>query len=157
MEEKIKLYREYVEKGDIPQAYHTILNFVHSVRNHFFNSNRYNYTISNVSAGYMDYSYFSFWNTDLKNRKLRFGVVLNHKKLSLEFWLIAQNELVYKKYCDLIKDYSPNKRENQDKKNSVIEVTLREELDFLDLNILEDLNSQILSVTKEITELIKTL
>lgn len=88
------------------------------------------YKTGNISLGYLDYTYFSFFNQYLRNRKLRFGIVLNHEKLQFELWLMGQNIDVQRKYWHIFKETKWNQNQKTMPKYSVLEVVLEKTIDF---------------------------
>ncbi|MGY3749855.1 DUF7000 family protein [Vagococcus acidifermentans] len=90
-------YREQLEDGKMQQAYHALVNYVMKLKismvNHYPE-----YKYGNVSQGYMDYTYFSVSDEYLRSKKLRFGIVFNHRLLSFELWLIGQNTAIQKEF-----------------------------------------------------------
>lgn len=48
------------------------------------------YSTGNISFGYLYYTYFPFFNYYLRKLKLRFGIVLKHRKMQFELWLIGK-------------------------------------------------------------------
>lgn len=67
------------------------------------------YSTGNISLGHLDYTYFPFFNTYLRQHKLRFGIVLNHMEMRFELWLMGQNASVQEKYWELLKNTDWNK------------------------------------------------
>lgn len=67
------------------------------------------YKTGNISFGYLDYTYFAFFNQYLRDQKLRFGIVLNHEKLQFELWLMGQNADIQKK---ILENITENKMES---------------------------------------------
>ena len=83
------------------------------------------------------YTYFYFYNPFLRERKLRFGIVLNHEKMCFELWLMGQNEPLQKKYWELLKSSHWNEGRERPR-YSVLEVVLVEKPDWDDLKSLSD-------------------
>ena len=78
----IEVYRNCLAEGSIQQAYVALTKYVAELKAKFPES----YNTGNVSFGYLDYTYFPFSNEYLREKKLRFGIVLNHEKMQFEAW-----------------------------------------------------------------------
>lgn len=133
----VEIYKEALNKDEITVAYVELIKFVSTLRTSFA-KNLPQYTCGTVFPGYMDYTYFYFYDDFLRGRNLRFGLVLNHKKMRFELWLLGQNEKVQSKYWDFLKDSSWNKDRTERPIYSVLEVVLVEEPNFDDLKLLEE-------------------
>ena len=106
------------------------------------------YVFGNVSPGYMDFTYFPFYNEFLRSKKLRFGIVLNHKKMCFELWLMGQNEQIQLEYWDLLKSTKWNKNRPQ---YSVLEAVLVASPNFDDLTALSvEIKQETEKVVKEV-------
>lgn len=92
--ECLKIYQEQLNKGEIQYAYRTLMKYMSELKVKFPKQ----YTTGNISFGYLDYTYFPFSNSYLKEHKLRFGIVLNHQKMQFELWLMGQNAMIQKHY-----------------------------------------------------------
>lgn len=66
----------------------------------------------------------------LKYHKLRFGIVLNHKEMRFELWLMGRNSDIQKKYWEILKHSKWNADKNEMPKYSVLEVILEDQIDF---------------------------
>lgn len=134
--EYVAAYKAQLEKGDIQIAYQRLVKYVMALKAHFANTLSDKYNFGNVSPGYMDYTYFPFFNDFLRGQKLRFGIVLNHQKMRFELWLMGQNAEVQKEYWDLLKSTEWNKGRDAMPRYSVLEAVLVEAPDFDDLDAL---------------------
>lgn len=114
------------------------------------------YQTGNVSPGYMDFTYFPFFNDYLRSKKLRFGIVLNHEKLQFELWLMGQNKKIQKEYWDLLRTAKWNKEQIDMPEYSVLETVLVDEPNF---NQPDDLTAQIeknaITISEEILSFIR--
>lgn len=122
----IEIYKKHIEQGDIQVAYIALTKFVAELRSYFPKQ----YNVGNISFGYLDYTYFPFFNQYLRLHKLRFGVVLNHAKMQFELWLMGQNADIQKKYWNILSDSIWNYDKNEMPKYSILEVVLDEQVDF---------------------------
>ena len=75
----LEIYKEQLDNGYIHVAYLALTKYVAELKSNFPKK----YCTGNISFGYLDYTYFSFFNTFLRDQKLRFGVVLNHRKMQI--------------------------------------------------------------------------
>jgi len=83
LNEYIDIYKEQLDKGNIQKAYTALIKYVQTLKVHLSKKvNKYSY--GNVAQGYMDYTYFYFFDKFLRSKELRFGIVLNHNKLRVE-------------------------------------------------------------------------
>ncbi len=126
LSKSIAIYKAQLAQGDIQVAYITLTKYVAELKAEFPSE----YTAGGISFGYLDYTYFPFFNAFLRERKLRFGIVLNHEKMQFELWLMGQNAVVQKNYWEVLKDTSWNKGINTMPQYSVLEVVLESNIDF---------------------------
>lgn len=132
----VNIYKEQLEKGDIQIAYEHLVKYVMSLKSYFIRNQSEKYSFGNVSLGYMDFTYFPFRDDFLRERKLRFGIVLNHQQMCFELWLMGQNAKVQSQYWDSLKTTKWNKGKEIMPKYSVLEAMLVEAPNFNDLDAL---------------------
>ncbi len=156
LSEYIKAYKTQLEIGDIKVAYEHLVKYVMTIKARFEEALSEKYTCGNVSPGYMDFTYFPFFDTFLRSEKLRFGIVLNHKQMRFELWLMGQNSDVQKRYWALLKSSKWNENRPAMPRYSVLEVVLVEVPDFDDLDLLTaEVIKNTVVLAKEITGYIK--
>lgn len=158
LNEYVSIYKAQLEIGDIQIAYKQLVKYVMAIKAYFEKefSNKYSY--GSISPGYMDFTYFPFFDDFLRSRKLRLGIVLNHGKMRFELWLMGQNAEVQKRYWSLLKSTEWNRDQPTMPKYSVLEVVLVEESDFDDLNrITTEIAKQAVLFTEEIESYIKSI
>ncbi|MDN3693644.1 hypothetical protein QWZ06_15770 [Chryseobacterium tructae] len=126
----IKSYQKIVAKNEIPQAYMYLMRLMTALKADFSRHFENKFSVGNISPGYMDYTYFPFFDAPLRENKLRFGIVLNHKKMQLELWLMGQNAEVQQEYWAILKSTPWNKHLTSMPKYSVLETVLIESPDF---------------------------
>ena len=148
------IYQAQLEMGDIQVAYEGLLKYMMKLKAFLEAELTGRYNFGYVSPGYMDYSYFSFFDETLRANKLRFGIVLNHKQLRFELWLMGQNAKVQEQYWQLLKDTKWNEHRAQMPKYSALEAVLVESPDFDDLPALSE---TILKSTMSLTDKISSL
>ncbi|MCL1668291.1 hypothetical protein M2T82_09490 [Elizabethkingia ursingii] len=132
----IQVYKEQLAKKDIQKAYHGLMKYIMSLKASLSGVYADRFSFGNISFGYMDFTYFPFHNEFLRERKLRFGIVLNHEKMRFELWLMGQNAGVQKAYWELLKNTSWNKDKKKMPRYSILETVL---LDTPDFNNLKEL------------------
>jgi len=132
----ISTYQEQIRKGDIQETYAFLLKYVMRLKAHCEKTFSEGYSFGNVSPGYMDFTYFPFFNEYLRKEKLRFGIVLNHSEMRFEFWLMGQNSETQKKYWNLMKESFWNQERIDMPKYAVLEVVLVDKPNFDDLDTL---------------------
>lgn len=125
LQRSLEIYQKQLSDGYIQTAYIALIKLVAKVKASFPEA----YHTGNISLGYLDYTYFPFYNNDLKKQKLRFGVVLNHEKMRFELWLMGQNVVIQKKYWEILKHSPWNANRQAMPKYSVLEVVLESHID----------------------------
>lgn len=126
IQKSLAIYKEQLNNGYIQIAYMTLIKYVSEIKSNF----PLQYNIGNISPGYLDYTYFPFFNQYLRNHKLRFGIVLNHQKMQFELWLLGQNADVQKRYWEIMKTTVWNNERSVMPKYAILEVVLEEQIDF---------------------------
>lgn len=134
MNDYAEIYKNQLQQGDIQIAYERLLKYMMALRTHLEKNTEFQ--VGNVSPGYLDFSYFPFFNEYLRTRKLRFGIVLNHKEMCFELWLMGQNANVQAKYWGALKDSKWNRHLTSMPRYSVLETVLVAKPDFDDLDAL---------------------
>lgn len=134
----VEIYKAELNKGDIQFAYEQLLKYVMALKVHFQKGQSNSYTFGNVYLGFMDYTYFYFFNDFLRSKKLRFGIVLNHPKMQFELWLLGQNAEVQSRYWKLLKTTKWNAGRTDKLVYAVLEAVLIESPDFNNLDTLSD-------------------
>ena len=122
----IEIYKRQLEDGNIQSAYRALIKYIAELKAKFPNKYKTGYT----SPGYLDYTYFPFFNDYLRAHKLRFGVILNHREMKFELWLMGQNASVQKEYWEVLKETKWNEGVKTMPKYSVLELPLIDKLDF---------------------------
>ncbi|PHM65458.1 hypothetical protein Xsto_02036 [Xenorhabdus stockiae] len=132
----ISVYKTQLEQGDIQKAYHYLLRYMMHLKAYLTNNLADKFSFGNVSPGYLDFTYFSFFDDYLRERKLRFGIVLNHKALRFELWLMGKNATIQKAYWNTLKNSSWNAERTEMPQYSVLEAVLVESPDFTNVALL---------------------
>ncbi|PXV63125.1 hypothetical protein CLV62_1157 [Dysgonomonas alginatilytica] len=152
----VAVYKEQLQKEDIQKAYEGLVKYVMVLKSHFSKELSDKFLFGNISPGYMDFTYFPFFNNFLREQKLRFGIVLNHKKVRFELWLMGQNIEIQRNYWNLLKTSQWNKGQIAMPKYSVLEVILVENPDFNELDILTSkIEQEAIILVHEIIDYIK--
>lgn len=152
IQKSIEIYKEQLDNGYIQVAYLALTKYVAELKSNFPKE----YRTGNISFGYLDYTYFSFFNTFLRDQKLRFRVVLNHRKMQIELWLMGQNANIQKKYWEILKKSKWNSDRNKMLRYSVLEVVLENQIDFNNKKrMTENIITQALSLSQEIQQYLK--
>lgn len=144
--QSIALYQQQAAQPEIRQTYQFLIKYVMSLKADLEQQMQGVYSCGNVSPGYMDYTYFSFFNADLRRHKLRYGIVFNHIHFRFELWLMGQNAAVQKAYWAQLKTAKWNQGRSAMPQYSVLEVVLVDQPDFRDL---QNLSQNILQAAKE--------
>ncbi|WP_423363020.1 DUF7000 family protein [Mycoplasma sp. P36-A1] len=148
----IKIYKDYLKEGYIQDAYKALTKYIALLKADFCTK----YKTGNISFGYLDYTYFAFYNDYLRNKGLRFGIVLNHKEMQIELWLMARNEVLHQEYWNILKDTKWNKNVTNIPKYSVLEVVLENNINFNNKELMtKNIIDSAVDLTQEIEEYIK--
>ena len=123
---KLRIYQDQLRQKEIQKAYRALIKYVAEIKAKFPE----NYQTGNISLGYLDYTYFSFYNEELRRQKLRFGIVLNHEKLQFECWLMGQNAQIQKAYWEILKNTKWNQDQSKMPQYAVLEAVLETQIDF---------------------------
>ncbi|MHC6201989.1 DUF7000 family protein [Breznakiellaceae bacterium SP9] len=154
----VHIYKEELAKGQIQIIYEFLLKYMMSLKIDFEKDLSKQYSFGNISPGYMDFTYFPFFNDYLRNEKLRFGIVLIHKEVRFELWLMGQNAEIQKKYWEILKKSKWNKGRTEMPKYSVLEESLVENPNFSELDTLsKEILEKTIHATDEVIKYIKKL
>lgn len=154
IQKSLEIYQEQLNNGYIREAYITLTKYVAEIKANFPKE----YTTSNIAFGYLDYTYFYFTNDYLKNKNLKFAMVLNHKKMQMELWLAGRTIKVQEKYWQLMKDTKWNKGIDTMPKYSILEIILETQIDFRDKeNMTQNIINRSVSLALEIEEYLKSI
>jgi len=126
----ISAYQQQIRKGDIQKTYSFLLKYVMQVKASLEKSFSQEYSFGNVSPGYLDFSYFPFYNDYLRDKKLRFGIVLNHGEMRFELWLMGQNKEIQDKYWNILKTSPWNQGRTEKPQYAELEIVLTDNPDF---------------------------
>jgi len=153
----VAAYKTQLELGDIQIAYNELVKFVMNIRTDLMKSLAPQYSFANILHGYMDFTYFYYSNSFLKNKKLKLGFVLNHLEMRFEIWLLGNTIPIQKEYWNLLKSAKWNKNRTEMPKYSVLEAIILSNPDFDDLDLLsKDIQETLTLVTDEIIDLLKS-
>lgn len=151
----ISIYKSQLQQGNIQIAYKQLFEFMGFLKAYFQSKYGDQWSFGNISPGYMDYTYFPFFNEYLRNKKLRFGIILNHRQMQFELWLMGQNAEVQRRYWNLLRSTKWNEELSHMPKYSILEVALVEAPDFNNFDILSaQIQKTTASVLEEIMELL---
>lgn len=151
-------YKKQLEIGDIQKTYKILLSYVMSLKAHLQKQQSNKFSFGNIFPGYMDYSYFYFSNEYLRERKLRFGIVLNHEKMQFELWLMGQNIEIQKKYWALLKSSKWNEGISIKPQYSELVVVLADNPDFEDLGFLtKKIEERLMEEVEDIIDFLKKI
>ena len=150
-------YKEQLKKGDIQEAYTGLVKYVARLATILSKNLGQSYSFGSLFQGYMDYTYFYYSNDFLKKRKLKMGLVLNHRKMRFEVWLLGQTIPIQEKYWEYFKTTKWNKERTTKPQYSILETILIEDPDFNDLDLLtQQIEDNLALVSREIIQDIKT-
>ena len=133
----VAAYKKQLDIGDIQVAYAGLVKFVMRLKIRFSKTMWDRFAFSGIFQGYMDYTYFYFANDFCRERKLKFGLVLNHDDMRFEVWLLGQTKDVQERYWNLLKHTEWIQGEAIPK-YSIFEHVLIERPNFDDLDALSE-------------------
>lgn len=145
--QSIAAYKQQLASGELQTTYQFLIKYVMKIKYAFEKAYGNKYSYSNVAPGYMDYTYFPFADSFMRQNKLRYGIVLNHKKMCFELWLMGRNATVQKDSWQRLKTSPWNQDQPTMPQYSVLETTIIENPNF-------DRPDEL---TKEITEYVKSV
>lgn len=97
-------YRNQLQRGHIQRAYRAVIDTLNKLRIQF-KDHHPEYTFpGSLYAGYMDMSYFSITNKELKARELKIAVVFLHEVFRFEVWLAGVNKQVQAQTWQMIRE-----------------------------------------------------
>lgn len=153
----IAIYKAQLEQGEIQKAYHYLLRYLMHLKAQISDSLSTEFSCGNISPGYMDFSYFPFFDDYLRERKLRFGIVLNHRALRFELWLMGQNATIQSAYWNKLKNSPLNAGRTEMPKYSILEAVLVETPNFNQTDLLTiQVKEEAMRVSEAIIEAIRT-
>jgi hypothetical protein len=130
-------YRNQVARGVISKAYKGLMEYIMDLRTYLKNKHPEYYIPSSIYFGYMDMTYFSFFPTSFKNRKLKVAIVFCHETCRFEVWLAGSNKQIQTTYWKMFKESDWDKYPVPSTIKGVdyiIEYILVENPDFSDLD-----------------------
>lgn len=152
----VDLYKEQLEKGDIQEAYVGLIKYVTRLGTTLSKNLSEIYSFGSIFQGYMDYTYIYYTNDFLKKRKLKMGLVLNHRKMQFEIWLLGQTIPIQESYWEYFKATKWNKGRTTKPQYSILETTLIANPNFNDLDRLSKLiEEKLVLVTNGIIQDVK--
>lgn len=97
-------YKTLLQTTDLIEAYQEFIKLFRFLRIELEKTmTEYRFQGSIAENG-MDYSYFLFWNEELKSKGLKIAVVFVHRDFRFEVWVSGFNRKYQSKYYDILKD-----------------------------------------------------
>jgi len=119
------------------------MSYIKELRTHFNKKHEHEFTLGKTNRSSKDYSYFSLTPEDLKQVKLKFVLILDHKKNGCVICLSGQNKAIRKKYWNLLMENDWKKYHLADAIDNslmIVDHTIAEKADFRNT---KDLTQQI--------------
>lgn len=158
LNDHIEIYQRELEKGDIRKAYDGLMKFMMYLKSYCSKRFEGKFSFGNVSPGRLDFTYFPFSDEYLRERKLRYGIVLNHENMRFELWLMGQNSDVQDRYWEYLRESKWNETRAHMPRYSVLEAILVEKPDFSDTGKLaEEIASATAHTSEEISGYIRDI
>jgi len=154
----VSAYQRGMNQGDIQVAYEYLIKFVLQLKTYCGKAFPDGFSVGAVSPGYMDFTYFPFSNDDLKRDLLRFGIVLNHREMQFELWLMGQNSDVQKRYWDVLKASVWNRGRSEMPRYAVLETVLVAQPNFEDAGALcAEIAARAIGISAEIQDYLRSV
>ena len=97
-------YKTLLQTTDLIEAYQEFIKLFRFLRIELEKTMTEYRFQGNISENGMDYSYFLFWNEELKSKGLKIAVVFVHRDFRFEVWVSGFNRKYQSKYYDILKD-----------------------------------------------------
>lgn len=153
----VLVYKEQLDQGKVQVAYSELIKYMQKLKVLFSKNMSPKFSFGTVFQGCMDYAYFYLSNDYLKSKKLKLGLVLNHKEMRFEIWLLGQTKDIQEKYWSLLRKTKWIKSQKIPQ-YSVFDIVLVENPDFGDLlSLAEEIESNFILVSNEITASLQAL
>lgn len=150
-------YKDILKSTDIQNIYMQLMKYVQRLKTQLSKDLEEDFLVGNVFQGYMDYTYFYLTNPFLQSKKLKLGIVFNHKNTNFEIWLLGQTKDIQEKYWKLLQN-TMWITSQEIPKYSIFEVVLVENPDFNDLDQLtKTIKTNFVSMATDISSALKKL
>ncbi|MGN0566719.1 MAG: DUF7000 family protein [Candidatus Limousia pullorum] len=97
-------YKTLLQTTDLIEAYQEFIKLFRFLRIELEKTMTEYRFQGNIAENRMDYSYFLFWNEELKSKGLKIAVVFVHRDFRFEVWVSGFNRKYQSKYYDILKD-----------------------------------------------------
>lgn len=97
-------YKTILQTTDLIEAYQEFIKLFRFLRLELEKAMTEYRFQGNIAENGMGYSYFLFWNEELKNKGLKIAVVFVHRDFRFEVWVSGFNRKYQSKYYDILKD-----------------------------------------------------
>ncbi|NRB62602.1 MAG: hypothetical protein HRU40_06170 [Saprospiraceae bacterium] len=154
----VAIYKAQLNQGDIYIAYTHLVKYVMKLRVHMMKRFVDQFTFTGMLHGYMDYTYFYYTNDFLKSKKLKLGLVLNHREMRFEIWLLGNTQKIQRAYWEILKTSKWNKNRTDIPTYSILEAIIEAEPDFDQLpQLTTKIESQFIQESEDILRVLRTL
>ncbi len=139
--------------------YHQLIDYLKELKAFFHKEYGTYFKLGNIYQGNPNFSYFSLTTEELKNQKLKFVIILNHKTLCFSICLSGQNKSIRKKYWQMFRESDWNKYHLAESINdslSIIDQTIIEEPDFSNKrNLTKQIEKESLKFINEVKDILE--
>ncbi|MGH1386599.1 AraC family transcriptional regulator [Kordia sp.] len=104
LNENLSTNKKQTKQVSVALEYHQLIGYMKKIRAFFAKEYDTEFKLGTIYQGNKDFSYFSLTTEELKKQKLKFVIILNHKKMCFSICLSGQNKSIRKKYWQLFKD-----------------------------------------------------
>lgn len=154
---RIQSYKKVYESGEFQATHQKLVGVVQNLRTDFLKRYRNEMSVASVMHGYVDFTYFYVQTDFLKNRKLKLAIVLNHREVQFELWLLGQTKVVQKEYWEKFQN-TKWVTQNEMPVWSIFEVTLNSSPDFDNsTNLLQCIHKEFVLTVSEINNSLEIL
>lgn len=153
LNDRLDEYQQLLASGSLQQTYKGLIEIIRGLKTHLLHRYPHGYEASSVHEGYLDFTYFPFTPTRLKNKKLKIIIVFHHPTLQFEICLVGQNKAIQQHYWTLFKNSGWQTYSVPATSQEVItNILLTERPNFNDTNVLNSsLETAIMVFIDEVT------
>ncbi len=101
--EMVKNYHNVLRDESFLRLYKRLIDVMNKLRLHLLSDHSYPLHVGTLHIGMHDWSYFSSTSEKLKKHKLKTILLLNHKDMKFEAWLVGGNKVELQKWWNRFK------------------------------------------------------
>ena len=153
---RIPDYKSAFSSGELQRTYQDLVGVVQKLRTDFSKIYQGKFAVASILHGYIDFTYFYLQNDYIESKKLKLALVLNHKNVNFELWLLGQTKDVQIRYWKKLREAKWVNEEAMPE-YSIFEVSLLSAPDFdNEEKLLKSVHSQFKILLQEILETLES-